>query len=110
MKQIKPEKPRYTRSMGGSIFYNKDVLIEGGMENENLVSWGKNDYERFMRFQKLGYKFCMLEGCIYHLEHDLTPRSKHQPHRVNNKKEWAKEKKMTPDELRAYVDTWEWTK
>lgn len=50
-------------------FFNRDVYIEGGMENENFKGSAPDDYERYHRFTKLGYKVDRIDNYIFHLEH-----------------------------------------
>ncbi len=42
-------------SVGGAVFFNKESFIDGGMENENMISFGPEDGERNDRFAILGF-------------------------------------------------------
>jgi len=50
-------------------FFNRDVYIDGGMENENFKGSAPDDYERYHRFTTLGYKVHRIDEFIFHLEH-----------------------------------------
>jgi hypothetical protein len=57
---------------GHCIFFNTNKYKLFGGENENFVSYGPEDYERFKRFEKLGSKVERIEDFVYHLEHSRT--------------------------------------
>jgi hypothetical protein len=94
-------------SKGGMIFFNKESYINGGMENEKFMVWGYEDYERYSRFKKLGYKIEIIPGNIYHLYHhkglNSIPLNEHYN---DNKIEFEKVNSMTKEELKEYVSTW----
>tara|TARA_B100000029_G_scaffold515246_2_gene621332 strand:- start:3578 stop:4543 length:966 start_codon:yes stop_codon:yes gene_type:complete len=50
-------------------FFNTDSYRNGFMENESFISWGPEDYERFYRFDKLGYKIGRTGSVVVHFEH-----------------------------------------
>ena len=50
----------HTSDYGWAQFFNHQVYIDGGMENENFVAYAPEDKERFYRFQTLGYNICLL--------------------------------------------------
>lgn len=96
-------------SWGGAIFLNRKKFLSVGGENENFISWGPEDAERFNRFLKMGLKVDRLKGQIYHLEHYRGRNSgRHNPHLEANRKEWHKVRLMERDELFSYINTWEW--
>lgn len=96
-------------SVGGAVFFNKQKFIEGGMENENMISFGPEDCERNDRFTALGYKVGRVGGCLYHIDHFIGPNSsKGNPYFRANHREFDKVRSMQPSELRAYVNTWAW--
>lgn len=56
--------------------FKTSSYIEGGMEDENFISWGPEDRERYHRFCTLGYNVKYLDDIyIYHLNHVRTPDS-----------------------------------
>jgi hypothetical protein len=56
-------------AFGHCFFINRLAYIKSGMENENFISWGPEDYERHHRFKILGNRIGRLQGYVYHLEH-----------------------------------------
>lgn len=113
---VKDDEPRGKRgravpvsSVGGAVFFNKQSFIEGGMENEHMISFGPEDCERNDRFSMLGYRVARTGGCLYHIDHWCGPdSSKRNPHFRANHRELDKIRLMSESELRAYVQTWEW--
>lgn len=98
-------------SVGGAVFFNKKSFISGGMENENYISYGNEDVERYYRFNKLGFKIERVAGHIYHLDHEITLDSSTKHKYFNdNEKEWQRIKKMNADSLREYVNSFAWLK
>ena len=98
-------------SYGGAIIMNKDSFIKSGMENQNFISFGREDVERVIRWRKLGYKVGRTLGNLYHMNHKIGPDSSTQtPFYKNNEAEADKVKLMTKEELQEYVSNWSWTK
>ena len=96
-------------SVGGAVFWNKDEFISGGMENENFISWGFEDNERFSRYKKLGYKLVRTSGIMYHLTHYRSINSNHKhPFYNNNQNLFHKIDGMTKDQLQNDIKTWKW--
>lgn len=96
-------------SVGGAVFFNKDSFIDGGMENEYMISFGPEDCERNDRFTKLGFNKDRVGGCLYHIDHWCGPDSSTQnPYFKANHKELEKGRAMTAEELRLYVDSFPW--
>lgn len=100
-------------SVGGAVFFNKESFIDGGMENEYMISFGPEDCERNDRFTKLGFKISpqneRIGGCLYHIDHWCgADSSTRNPHFKQNHVELEKIRAMSADELRLYVDTWKW--
>lgn len=60
---------------GGAMFVNKEAYILAGMENESFYGWGDEDFERFERWNIIGYKIYRSEGCMYHLSHPKNSNS-----------------------------------
>lgn len=101
----------YMSKYGFCQFFNRDIYIEGGLENENFVAYAPEDVERYHRFTTLGYRVGRVPDWVYHLEHARTPNSwVNNPHMQENNAEWEKIKKMKPDELREYIDNQEYYK
>lgn len=102
-------KPVPTASVGGAIMFNRASFVQGGLENEHMVSFAPEDVERFYRFQALGYAVSRVPGSLYHLDHWCGPdSSSRNPHFKRNHQELKKMRAMSPDELAAYVEGWPW--
>jgi predicted glycosyltransferase involved in capsule biosynthesis len=99
----------HPNSLGGSIFFNKNVYIKGGLENENFMSWGYEDDERINRFKTLGYSFVRVGGNLFHLNHDkLLNSTRGQPYYQSNARELQKVSRMGKGHLEEYIKTWSW--
>lgn len=94
---------------GGVVFWEKDIFIKSGMENEHFISWGPEDKERVLRANKLGYRWGRVPGLIFHLEHERLKNSlnTHEYFERNNL-ELAKILRMSRKDLVEYISTWEW--
>ena len=96
-------------NLGGSVFWSKQVFFECGGENEKFVSWGFEDWERYVRVTKLGYNVARAPGPLFHMDHPRGPESGDtNPFYQDNSKEYDSIKNMTPDEIRQYIKTWAW--
>lgn len=100
-----------TTSVGGAIMFNRASFLAGGGENEYMISFGPEDWERFYRFTALDYSVKRVKGPLFHLDHYIGPNSSSRnPHFKNNHKELDEMRAMSPDELENYVMTWPWRK
>lgn len=96
-------------SVGGAVLFNKDSFIDGGMENQNMISFGPEDCERHDRFKLLGYDIRRVGGVLFHLNHYVGENSSPlNPYFAANEREIEKVRGMDAKQLRAYVDTWTW--
>lgn len=96
-------------SVGGAVAFNRQSFIEGGMENENFVSWGLEDQERALRFLKLGYKVAKAKGYCLHLHHPRGETSStSNPNYERNQKELELVKTSRGDQIRSYIQSWPW--
>lgn len=92
-------------SVGGAIFFNREIFMEGGMMNERFVSYGWEDNELIERFAKLGYRIGRVNGVLVHLEHYRDKNgSKNNLFAINNRQELQKVQMMNQQQLRAYVE------
>lgn len=109
---LKPVSIVAEMSWGGCVVLDRQAYIESGLENENIISWGYEDVERYERCAtKFAYKVVRLAGDLYHLQHHSNENSvETNPHLEKNKKEYEKVRGMIPRELYEYVNTWEWKK
>lgn len=93
----------YTSDFGWVQFFNRQVYIEGGMENENFIAYAPEDKERFYRYTTLGYNVCRINNFVYHLEHSRGENSwMHNPHMENNNNLWDKLQKMNKEQIIEY--------
>lgn len=98
-------------AMGGCVMYNKRIFVEGGMMNENFMSYGPEDGEQDLRLKKLGYRTNRIGKPLFHLDHVRTKNSQeHHENAKNNWEEFKKIKRMKRNDLRNYVSTWPWAK
>lgn len=103
--KILEEKSKIFMSQYGFVqFFNRQVYIDGGMENENFVAYAPEDVERFYRFTTLGYNVSRIDSLVYHLEHKRTENSWfNNPHMQSNNQEWEKIEKMNSEKLKNYI-------
>ncbi|HZM24551.1 MAG TPA: alpha-1,2-fucosyltransferase [Anaerolineales bacterium] len=96
-------------SVGGAVMFNRNAFMDGGMENEHMISFGPEDCERHDRFKTLGYDIRRVKGSLFHLNHFVGPNSSSRnPHFRDNHAELEKIRAMSAEQLRDYVDTWSW--
>lgn len=102
-------KPMPVSSVGGAIFFDKNAFIDGGMENEKMISYGPEDCERWDRFHALGFTVQRIAGSLYHLDHYCGPNSSSRcPYFKANHAELDKIRAMKPEKMWEYVDSWPW--
>tara|TARA_B100001094_G_scaffold322233_1_gene371201 strand:- start:166 stop:1002 length:837 start_codon:yes stop_codon:yes gene_type:complete len=108
---LRKKSTKYDAKYGFCQFFNRDVYIEGGLENENFVAYAPEDVERFYRFGTLGYNVGRLNSMVYHLEHERTPNSWFtNPHMTENNEEWSRVQKMDSETLREYITSQDYYK
>jgi hypothetical protein len=88
---------------GHAIFFKTSAYREAGGENENFISWGPEDQERYYRFKKLNYKISWMSNKIYHFDHERGVDSGHSnPYISTNDKLFATLKEMSNEEFFSY--------
>ena len=96
-----------------SIFKTKSYKSGYG-ENENIISYGPDDFERYERFTTLGYKIAHLDHekhKVYHLEHYRNDNSNsNNSFFQKNNEEFEKIKSMTKKEIHSYFSGLSYTK
>ncbi len=99
-------------SVGGFFIVDVERYRLFGWENEHFIGWGPEDAERHHRLTILGHPPVIIPGEIYHLYHSRGINSGYAVEEVTlaTKSEYCKVCSMWPHELRAYVDSWQWTK
>lgn len=85
------------KSVGGAVGYNRTKFFEAGGENERFISYGGEDQERYMRFQRLGLKVIRVPGTIFHMDHyrGVNSNSRHEHYNNNNQ--------LFEEELARYI-------
>jgi hypothetical protein len=102
-------RPLPTTSVGGAIMFNRESFFAGGGENEYMISFGPEDWERNYRFNALGYTVSRVGGSLYHLDHFCGPDSStRNPFFKANHAELDRLRAMPIDDLDQYVQTWPW--
>jgi hypothetical protein len=100
---------QYLSDFGWIQFFNRQVYIDGGMENENFIAYAPEDKERFYRFTTLGYNVGRINNVVYHLEHSRGHNSwMNNPHMQNNNDLWDKIQKMSKEQLKEYYSNQEY--
>ena len=93
----------HTSDFGWVQFFNRQVYIDGGMENENFKSYAPEDKERFYRFTTLGYNVGRIDDVVYHLEHTRGHNSWiSNPYMDSNMEEGKMLQTMNKEQLLEY--------
>ena len=96
-------------SVGGAFFFDKEKYSSIGLENENFISWGHEDWERIVRVQKMDHEMCRTDGDLFHLTHYRTPNSSDQnPFYQFNGQEFHRINNMNKEQLEKHIKTWSW--
>jgi hypothetical protein len=97
-------------SYGGAVGYNKESFLSAGGENENFVSMGAEDQERWRRFNLL-LKVSRVPGPLYHINHHRGVNStfKHENGRANQIY-WDKLCRMNDEQFIEHIKTFTWLK
>lgn len=99
------------KSVGGAVFVNKNDYLSIGLENENFISYGYEDDERYERAVKLGLKVGRTDGDCWHIHHERDINScEKNPNFEANKQEFERIKNMHSGELANEIKTWAWLK
>lgn len=94
-------------SLGGVVAFSRKSYIEGGGENENFISFGPEDVERMLRFDKLGFKLQRTFGVLYHLQHFIGDNSSARNlHFRRNNAELETIRNLTKEQLQEQILTW----
>lgn len=97
------------KSVGGCVFFRKDVFIKNGMENEYFISYGPEDTERWERMEKLGVEIKRIKGPLYHLDHWVGPNSSGMnPYFGRNYEQLEYIRNLTKEQLEEYIKSWKW--
>jgi hypothetical protein len=55
---------------GKAVMFNKESFVQGGMENEYIISFDPEDWEHHEGFRKPGSNIKYIPGTIFHIDHD----------------------------------------
>jgi hypothetical protein len=92
-------------------FFNRQVYIDGYLENEGFIAYAPEDVERHHRWKVLGYNIDRVDNHAYHLEHQRTQNSWfHNPHMQNNNHLWDYLKTLSKEQLIEYYESQEYVK
>lgn len=111
-----PDMPRVLmcgyNSVGGAFMVNIGLYKKYGWENEYFTGWGPEDCERYKRLHILGRTPLRVEGSLYHLYHPrgINSGDFNEEMACQTKKEYTHICSMMPEELREYINTWNWIK
>jgi len=84
-------------------FFNRQVYLDGFLENEGFVAYAPEDVERHHRWGVLGYNIGRVDNYAYHLEHERTQNSWfHNPHMQKNNELWEQLKVLNKEQLTEY--------
>jgi hypothetical protein len=90
---------------GHCQFFNTESYKKGYGENEDFISYGPEDQERYFRFRNLGYKTTWLaNGIVYHLAHIRTKDSGIHEFTEHNNKVWQDIKEIPKKALTKYYN------
>ena len=104
MRVIVPHCRTESSTIGWTQFYSKEQVINGGMWNENFLSWGAEDCEFYFRFNALGYRVARVNDWIWHFEHSRSHNSHyHNPKFMDNHNLWQLLKEQSKENIVQYM-------
>lgn len=92
-------------------FFNKQVYLDGYLENENFIAYAPEDVERYHRWTLLGYDVQRVDNYAYHFEHKRTPNSWfNNPFMQKNNQLWEYLKNLSKEQVVEYYENQEYVK
>ena len=92
-------------------FFNKQVYLDGYLENENFIAYAPEDVERYHRWTLLGYDVQRVDNYAYHFEHKRTPNSWfNNPFMQKNNQLWEYLKNLSKEQVIEYYENQEYVK
>lgn len=92
-------------------FFNKQVYLDGYLENENFIAYAPEDVERHHRWTLLGYDIQRVDDYAYHFEHKRTPNSWfNNPFMQKNNQLWEYLSNLSKEEVIEYYENQEYVK
>tara|TARA_B100000524_G_scaffold122872_1_gene60394 strand:- start:1715 stop:2530 length:816 start_codon:yes stop_codon:yes gene_type:complete len=105
MSIIEPRCRTESSTIGWTQFYSKEAVLQGGLWNENFLSWGAEDCEFYFRFNKLGFRVGRIHNWIWHFEHGRTHNSHyHNPKFMDNHNLWQWLREQDKDTIIKYMN------
>jgi hypothetical protein len=90
---------------GHCVFFRTDSYKNIGGENENFISYGPEDSERYQRCHRFGLRLHRIKDYVYHFEHSRTNFSnKENPDFINNEKLFLELKNMSDLDFISYYN------
>jgi len=92
-------------------FFNKQIYLDGYLENENFIAYAPEDVERHHRWTLLGYDIQRVDDYAYHFEHKRTPNSWfNNPFMQKNNQLWEYLRNLSKEEVIEYYENQEYVK
>ena len=92
-------------------FFNKQVYLDGYLENENFIAYAPEDVERYHRWTLLGYDVQRVDNYAYHFEYKRTPNSWfNNPFMQKNNQLWEYLKNLSKEQVIEYYENQEYVK
>lgn len=102
---------KHVSECGHLQFFNTESYKKGFAENEQFISYGPEDKERYHRFQLLGYKTTHMSNCyVFHLEHYRGKDSGFHENYEKNEKLWETLKSYSKEDIINYYNEQEYYK
>jgi len=96
---------------GQSIIYRTDSYKKVFGENEEFISWGPEDVERYVRSYRFKMKIARISTHIFHLEHPRGSESSTSNSKFNHNEDlWQKIQNLKAEELLEYYENLEYVK
>ena len=92
-------------SYGGAIFLHRETYLKCGYENENFISYGWEDHERYTRINTLGYFVMRTPGPLFHLTHyrGINSSVQNPRHKAGEELYFKRIKRMNRRQMEAYA-------
>ena len=92
-------------------FFNRQVYLDGFLENEGFIAYAPEDVERHHRWTLLEYNIGRVNNYAYHLEHERTQNSWfHNPHMQRNNELWEHLRKLSKEQIIEYYQQQDYVK
>lgn len=97
----------WNNSVGGIYFVNKQSFMKIGGENETMLGWGYEDFERNERARRFLLKIYRANFNIWHIEHERKTENSHEGSFAEiNKKIYRNVCTMKLHDIEQLVNSW----